>query len=113
MQWFLRGLRRGVVTTRYPARIDPWTETLRTAPAFRSSRLTEALADDLVAACPSRALRRDADALIVDLGACTACGVCARLGGDAVEPSGAFLLASSDRCALVKRIAIRGGTRDG
>jgi hypothetical protein len=52
--WFLRGLRRGVVTTRYPARLDRWTATLPTPPEFRPGLLTETLADRLTALCPSR-----------------------------------------------------------
>jgi ferredoxin len=108
MLWFLRGLRRGVMTTRYPAKLDPWAAELPSPPAFRSGRLTSTLADRLVEACPDRALSRDGDVLVVDLGACTACGRCAEIGGDAVAPSGRSLLATSDRAALRKRVAIRG-----
>lgn len=113
MLWFLRGLRRGVVTTRYPAQIDAWTHSLPTPPEFHSTLLTSELADHLAAACPAGALTRDADALIVDLGSCTACGRCAEIGRDAVEPSGTPLLAATDRDALRKRVAIRGGDRHG
>jgi hypothetical protein len=111
MLWFLRGLRRGVVTTRYPAEIDAWTLTLRTPPAFRSQLLTRELADRLVDGCDTRALRRDGNELVLDLGACTACGQCAKLGGEAVVSSGALLLATTDRDALSKRVPIRGGER--
>ena len=30
--WFLRGVRRGVVTTRYPTEVDSWTAQLPTPP---------------------------------------------------------------------------------
>jgi dissimilatory sulfite reductase (desulfoviridin) alpha/beta subunit len=106
MFWFLRGLRKGVVTTRYPAKVDGWARELPSPPAFRSDRLTTELADELVAICPSRALRRDDGALVLDLGACTGCGRCY---GDAARPSGEFELAARDRRALLKRIPI-GGT---
>jgi hypothetical protein len=109
MLWFVRGLRRGVVTTRYPAEVDAWTVTLPGPPAFHSRRLTRELADRLEQECPSRALRRDHGVLVVDLGACTACGRCLEIARGAARPSGATLLAAREREALVKRIPIRGG----
>ena len=109
MLWFLRGLRRGVVTTRYPARLDAWAPLLPSPPAFRSDRLTADVVERLLDACPDRALSRDIDVLVLDLGACTACGRCAEVGGEAVVPSGAALLATGDRGALRKRVPIRGG----
>jgi hypothetical protein len=112
MLWFLRGLRRGVVTTRYPAEIDAWTRTLPSAPAFHSALLTRRLADELEAACPAGVLRRDGDVLVVDLGGCTGCGRCAEVGGEAVAPSGQFLLSTTNRQALVKRVPIGAAPHD-
>jgi len=109
--WFARGLRRGVVTTRYPARSDSSAAFLPTPPAFRPRQLTRQVADRLVAVCPSMALRRQDDVLIFDVGACTSCGRCAEAAPDAVTPSGEFELATTARSALVKRIPIRGETR--
>jgi len=109
--WFARGLRRGVVTTRYPSRPDSSAALLPTPPAFRPRQLTRATADRLVAVCPSRALSRPDDALIFDVGLCTACGRCAAVAPDAVTPSGEFELATTARSALVKRIPILGETR--
>ncbi len=106
--WFFRGLRKGVVTTRYPKIVDPWARTLRTAPAFHPERLTVALAERLAQICPGGAITREGSELIIDLGHCTGCGLCFELGDEAVEPSGLFLLATGDRAALVKRVAIRG-----
>ena len=106
MLWFLRGIRKGVVTSRYPARPDPSAAGLPSPPAFRSDLLTAELADRLAAACLAGALRRDGGDLVLDLGACTGCGACIELGGDAVAPSGEFELATHNRNALVKRIPI-------
>jgi ferredoxin len=111
MFWFLRGLARGVQTTRYPAKVDPWTSTLPSAPAFHSRLLTPALADQVEAGCPTGAISRDGDTLLVDLGGCTGCGRCIDVAGSAVEPSGEFLLAATGRDALVKRVPIRGNAR--
>jgi formate hydrogenlyase subunit 6/NADH:ubiquinone oxidoreductase subunit I len=109
--WFARGLRRGVVTTRYPARPDGSAAFLPTPPAFRPRQLTRETADRMIAACPSRALRRHDDALIFDIGACTACGRCAQAAPHAVTPSGQFELATTTRSALIKTIPILGEPR--
>jgi len=107
-QWFVRGLRRGVVTTRYPARPEPSGALLPTPPAFRPQRLSSEAADVLVRICPSRALRRAGDILVFDAGACTACGQCRAAEPDAVIASGEFELAATSRSALIKRIPLRG-----
>ncbi|MBO0714664.1 MAG: hypothetical protein J2O39_09880 [Acidimicrobiales bacterium] len=107
--WFLRGLRRGVVTTRYPEVTDEWARVLPTPPRFRPGALTVALADRLAEACPSGALRREGRHLVFDVGACTSCGRCRELAPLAAVPSGVFELAATDRADLVKRIPIEGG----
>jgi hypothetical protein len=106
--WFVRGLRRGVVTTSYPARPDPSGRTLPTPPAFRPRALTEDVADRLVAICPSHAFGRAGDTLHFDVGKCTACGRCQEHEPDAVTASGEFELAVTRRSALVKRIPLAG-----
>jgi ferredoxin len=107
-QWFLAGLRRGVVTTHYPARPDPAAVHLPCPPAFRPDELTRPAADALVQACPSRALARTGDTLVFDVGACTACGVCREREPAALTGSGCFELAATSRRDLVKRIPLRG-----
>ncbi len=109
--WFVRGLRRGVVTTRYPARPDGSAAQLPTPPAFRANSLDQAAADRLAAACPSRALRSDAGALVFDVGACTGCGRCRDIAPWAVTASGEFELAAVSRAHLVKRIPLAGQER--
>jgi formate hydrogenlyase subunit 6/NADH:ubiquinone oxidoreductase subunit I len=106
--WFARGLRRGVVTTRYPARPDSSSAYLPTPPAFRPRQLTREIVDRIVTACPSTALSRQDAELAFDVGACTACGRCAIVAPHAVTPSGEFELASTTRSALVKKIPILG-----
>jgi formate hydrogenlyase subunit 6/NADH:ubiquinone oxidoreductase subunit I len=105
--WFVRGLRRGVVTTRYPARPDPSARFLPTPPAFRPRVLTRETADRLVTACPSGALRRDGRELVYDVGRCTACGRCVAEAPAAVQSSGEFELAATVRSVLIKRIPLR------
>lgn len=106
--WFLRGIRRGVVTTRYPAEAEPSARLLPTPPAFDPRRLTGAIADAAVQACPSGALTRDGPFLVLDIGACSACGRCIAAAGGAARRSGRFELAATERQQLVKRIPIAG-----
>lgn len=108
--WFLRGLRRGVVTTHYPGRPDSSACLLPTPPLFRSENLTPEIAARLCEVCPSAALTRRGDVLRFDAGACTACGRCAEAAPGVVRPSGEFELATRDRAELVKHIPVRGGT---
>jgi formate hydrogenlyase subunit 6/NADH:ubiquinone oxidoreductase subunit I len=109
--WFARGLRRGVVTTRYPARPDDSAASLPTPPAFRPRQLTRQNVDRMIAECPGAALSRVADTLAFDVGSCTACGRCARVAPLAVTPSGEFELAAAARSALIKTIPILGDER--
>jgi dissimilatory sulfite reductase (desulfoviridin) alpha/beta subunit len=131
MLWFIRGVRRGVVTTRYPARPDESARFLPAPPAFRPQALTRETADRLAATCPSGALRHEkgegpggtgggsppceeeagGDTLIFDLGRCTACGRCAAEAPHAVTSSGEFELAATGRSVLIKRIPLRGEAR--
>jgi hypothetical protein len=104
--WFARGLRRGIVTTRYPARPDPSAAGLPTPPAFRTGMIDHQLADRLAAVCPSRALHRDGDVLVFDVGRCTACGRCREAAPGAVTPSGEFELAGTSRAQFVKHIGL-------
>ena len=106
--WFIRGLRRGVVTTHYPARPDDSAACLPTPPAFRSRQLSRETADRMVAVCPSLALSRRDDMLVFDVGACTACGRCAEAAPNVVTSSGEFELAATVRSALIKEIPIQG-----
>jgi hypothetical protein len=106
--WFLRGLRKGVVTTRYPAVTDPWAAALPTPPLFDPRRLTNATAERVVEACPSGALARQGGSLVLDLGACTACGRCLPVAGHAARPSGIFELAATSPAHLLKYIPIEG-----
>ena len=104
--WFARGLRRGIVTTHYPARPDSSATDLPTPPAFRTGLIGHRLADELVAVCPSQALHRDGDLLLFDVGRCTACGRCQEAAPGAVLPSGEFELAGTSRAQFVKKIGL-------
>ena len=110
--WFVRGVLRGVVTTRYPAREEPSARTWPTPPTFRSQLLTTPLVDELVAICPSHALRREGGTLCYDVGACVCCGRCIERAGQAAMPCGSVELAARARDQLVKQVPILGGHDD-
>jgi hypothetical protein len=107
--WFLRGARRGVVTTRYPSRSDCSSVLLPTPPAFDHTLLSGELAQRLVAVCPSGALEERDSELHLDLGHCTACGRCLEVAGPAGRPSGQFELATRNRDSLVVRFPVSRG----
>ena len=76
-QWFVRGLRRGVVTTRYPARPDP-SAALPADPAGVPARGADRQIS-LTGWCRSARAGHSpgsGDVLVFDVGACTACGRC-------------------------------------
>ncbi len=104
--WFARGIRRGIVTTRYPVRPDRSAVDLPTPPVFRAGAIDARLADRLAAVCPSRALHRDGAVLVFDVGRCTACGRCREAAPSAVTTSGEFELAVTGRGHLVKQILL-------
>ena len=107
--WFARGIRRGIVTTRYPARPDSSAAGLPTPPAFRAGAIDAPLADRLALVCPSRALHRDGAVLVFDVGRCTACGRCQDEAPQAVTPSGEFEVAATSRGHLVREIMLAPG----
>jgi len=109
--WFIRGLARRRVTTRFPAVIDPWVRTLPSPPTFNSSLLTLTVADKLVECCPSRALSHDERWLVFDVGACTSCGTCQRVVPEATGVSGVFELAARTSAQLLRRFPLQVGDR--
>ena len=73
--WVFRGLRAGVVTTRWPDRPDAYAERLR-GPA-RVLDPSPATAPDLAPPCPTGAISHQADEGVrLDQGACIQCGRC-------------------------------------
>jgi Ni,Fe-hydrogenase III small subunit/ferredoxin len=76
--WALRGLRNGVLTTRWPARPDPYAAATRgpatLLPGAASAAVSRAEASQL---CPADAITIDPDGrLRVDQGRCVLCGRC-------------------------------------
>jgi Ni,Fe-hydrogenase III small subunit/ferredoxin len=75
--WVLRGLRNGVVTTRWPARSDAYASGWRGPPTVVGIAAPAARAEGLDALCPTAAISVQPDAGIhLDQGKCILCGRC-------------------------------------
>lgn len=81
----LRPLRRGPVTSRYPAAPPDLPAAARGLPVLVAARCDGTAS--CVTACPTRAIRVTAEAWSLDAGACIFCGACAR-----ACPAGAITL---------------------
>ncbi|MEW2517040.1 NADH:ubiquinone oxidoreductase [Actinacidiphila alni] len=100
MPWFLRGLREGVVTTRYPARPDAYADGFPAAVAVRPS-LPPLDPAEAAALCPTGAITSGADGTRVDRGRCVMCRRCIRLRPDAFAEAAGTATAVIARTALV------------
>ncbi len=72
--WALRGLRDGVITTRWPARPDPYAAAVR-GPATVLAQPADA-DDGLDQLCPTGAISRADGGARLDQGKCVQCGRC-------------------------------------
>jgi len=93
LSWLLRGIRTGVLTTRYPSAKESMPDRWRGVVELDLERCrVEASASPCVASCPSAALRLEGsgvatepERLVFDPLACVACGRCVE-----VCPAGAL-----------------------
>jgi Ni,Fe-hydrogenase III small subunit/ferredoxin len=72
--WILRGLRNGVVTSRWPGRPDEYADSWR-GPVRPASDAVVAAGTDVEQLCPTGAIEA-IDRLRVDQGRCIMCGLC-------------------------------------
>ncbi len=99
--WALRGLRDGVLTTRWPARPDQYAAATR-GPATITAAPDRASRDDLAALCPAGAISADqAGRVRVDQGSCILCGRCVQLRPDVFGWSAGPGIAALTRAGLV------------
>jgi Ni,Fe-hydrogenase III small subunit/ferredoxin len=74
--WALRGLRDGVLTTRWPARSDPYAAAGRGPATVLDERPAEARAERLEPICPTGAIGLADGAVRLDQARCVQCGRC-------------------------------------
>ena len=98
LKWLLRGLRHGVVTTRYPARAEPAPSGFRgRVSVLDALNAPENLAD----LCPTDAIQVK-DALVsLDRGRCILCGACVANAPDRFAFEATYETAVRRRSALV------------
>jgi Ni,Fe-hydrogenase III small subunit/ferredoxin len=105
--WSLRGLRNGIVTTRWPARPDEYAAATRGPATVLPGPVTVRVADSAEAAelsglCPAGAIRADPPGRIrIDQGACIQCGRCVAARPDLFGWSAGPASASLTRGGLV------------
>jgi Ni,Fe-hydrogenase III small subunit/ferredoxin len=77
MAWIFRGLRNGIVTSRYPKSADHYAEDFRGTIAVAEIAQSEEDVETIEATCPTRAIEVGSDGgAHVDLGRCILCGRC-------------------------------------
>jgi formate hydrogenlyase subunit 6/NADH:ubiquinone oxidoreductase subunit I len=96
--WILRGLRTGIVTTRYPKRAEPMPVNYRGAVRIDPERCRPETSPPCVAVCLTQALSLHGERLRLDLGRCITCGYCV-----AACPNGAFVLTPEYELAVRRR----------
>lgn len=98
--WILRGLRKGIVTTPYPAKPEP------APPGFRGSvlvRYPEAGVKAYEELCPTGAIAvADYGRVTLDRSRCVLCGACVAAAPDAFEFEADYRTASRRKPALVQ-----------
>jgi len=103
MAWVLRGLREGIVTTRYPKKPDDYGTSFKGSVSVRAAEATlsaDVTGPALSTLCPTGAIEERAGEVVLDRGRCILCGRCVEARPDlfAFEPSPE--VASLDRAGL-------------
>lgn len=75
MPWLLRGLRKGVVTTRWPKGVDPYFEEVRNLATVRPDATQES-SQGATDRCPTGAIGSIEGRPMVDPARCIGCGIC-------------------------------------
>ena len=104
LEWIARGLRKGIVTTRYPRRPEP------APPGFHGRVEVLAAADadpGLEAVCPTGAIRVEGG-LSLDRGRCVLCGACVR-----ADPSRFRFVAAYETAVRVRSRLVVGEPANG
>lgn len=98
--WVLRGLREGVVTTRWPARPDAYADEWRGPATIRQPRAAGTA--DVTSLCPTGAISVSANrGIVLDQGRCVLCGECVRRRPDVFAWSEGITSATLSRDTLV------------
>lgn len=101
MPWISRGLRNGIVTSRYPRKADDLGAEFRGSVTVNRRVVSNGDAQRVIELCPSQAIALRGDDLTLDRGACVLCGRCVQELPDVFQFSRSLETSSNVRHALV------------
>jgi Ni,Fe-hydrogenase III small subunit/ferredoxin len=101
MPWATRGLRDGVITTRWPRREDRYADEWRGSVRVTSQDLDAVEFSAVANLCPTTAIEADDAGLRVDRGRCILCGRCVAARPDLFAWAAGVQLARATRESLV------------
>jgi Ni,Fe-hydrogenase III small subunit/ferredoxin len=81
--WLLRGLRNGILTSRWPNRADSYLDTFPAAVSVSGTPGADTA--DIAGLCPTEAIMTGGSTLAVDRGRCILCGACVDARPDLFE----------------------------
>jgi Ni,Fe-hydrogenase III small subunit/NAD-dependent dihydropyrimidine dehydrogenase PreA subunit len=87
LEWIVRGLRKGIVTTPYPRRPEPEVAGFRGRVEVVDPT---GAAGELEEVCPTRAIRVEGGTVTVDRGRCILCGACVAAAPERFRFSAAY-----------------------
>ena len=103
LEWIVRGLHKGIVTSRYPRAAEPELEGFRGRVEVIDS---ERAGDELEAVCPTAAIHVSAGRVALDRGRCILCGACVEAEPERFRFSSAYETASRRRGGIVVGAAV-------
>jgi len=102
LEWIRDGLRRGVVTTRYPAEDAALPDGSRGRIVVETGAVDDP--EEVASCCPTDAIRVEGDELVLDLGDCVFCGLCEEAHPELFDSTPEFELSARDRRDLESRV---------
>jgi Ni,Fe-hydrogenase III small subunit/ferredoxin len=98
LEWIARGLRMGIVTSRYPREAEPALEGFRGRVEILDG---DGADDDLEAVCPTGAIAVSGGRISLDRGRCILCGACVEEAPERFRFANAFETATRRRSGAV------------
>ncbi len=100
MPWIPRGLRNGIVTSRYPHKPDGYGAGFRGTIEVNPERVAQ-VTEDVMSVCPTRAIAVEDDNIRLDRGQCILCGRCVTKAPQVFRFSESFATSDLRRRSLV------------